>query len=310
MTATDLDSRLRALAPSSRELADALPDHRREQLLTRALSGAPASSSRRHPRRWLISAAAATALTVAGFGVSSVLPPGSIGAPPPANALDALADQAARLPGVELRPNQFLYVVSHYRQDGPEPVHEGGKTQAWVAPDGWRWESRERGEYFIFAPSGAFADSAVHLPADAPGLERELRANVHGSTSQDEAVYVAISDLLRADALSSLVRSAALRVLAHTPHVTVTQNVTDPVGRRSIRATFVDDARRPGAISAIYLDPDTARLLADSTASPQGNWTQWFERRQVVDRLPAGIVAKLGTQRMEKQIIPGQPKKR
>lgn len=103
------------------------------------------------------------------------------------------------------------------------------------------------------------------LPTDPDKLNEYLRSHVSGSTSRDEAVFVAVGEALRtADALASpKLRAAFLAVLSRTPGVTVFEGQRDDLNHPAIRADFVDQANRPGEVQSLYFDPTTFQLTEE-----------------------------------------------
>ncbi|MGI8679165.1 MAG: hypothetical protein ACR2LX_10840 [Jatrophihabitans sp.] len=93
-----------------------------------------------------------------------------------------------------------------------------------------------------------------------------------GSTSRDEAVFVAVGDDLRiTDGLaSSKLRAAMLGALGHVQRVQIHEGVRDVLGRPAVRADFVDQKNRPGELDSLYFDPATFQLLAERNGSSGG----------------------------------------
>ena len=100
------------------------------------------------------------------------------------------------------------------------------------------------------------------MPTDPDKLNKYMRSHVTGSTSRDEAVFVAVGDALRiADGLASpKLRAAFLAVLSRTPGVTLFEGQRDDLNHPAIRADFVDQANRPGEVQSLYFDPTTFQL--------------------------------------------------
>jgi hypothetical protein len=114
-------------------------------------------------------------------------------------------------------------------------------------------------------PTRAFFAS---LPTDVTGLTAYLRSHTTGSSSQDEAVFVAVGDsLLKYGGLASpRLRAAMLAVLSRTPGVHVFLGQLDYLRRSAIRVDFVDQRIRPGEIHSYYFNPTTFRFLEESTS--------------------------------------------
>jgi hypothetical protein len=104
------------------------------------------------------------------------------------------------------------------------------------------------------------------LPTDVAGLQRYLRGHVQGSSSHDEAVFVAVGDALRtADGLASpRLRAAMIAVLSRTPGVFLHRDARDYLGRPALRLDFVDQAIRPGGVHAYFFSPRTYQFLEES----------------------------------------------
>jgi hypothetical protein len=143
------------------------------------------------------------------------------------------------------------------------PAHQ----QVWVAPDGAEWNLG--GGCFpapkhvgFDEPTQAFFDQ---MPTDPTKLEQYLRSHVEGSSSQDEAIFVAAGDSLRnADLLaSSQLRAAWVEVMSHSNRVTVHTGVRDYLDRPAVRVDFVDQTQRAGELSSLYFDPETFQLLEE-----------------------------------------------
>lgn len=105
----------------------------------------------------------------------------------------------------------------------------------------------------------------ARMPTDVNALNTYLRGHVQGSSSRDEAVFVAVGDALRAaDGLASpKLRAAMLAVLSRTAGVRLHLDERDYLGRPAIRADFVEQRIRPGEVHAYYFDPSTFQLLED-----------------------------------------------
>jgi hypothetical protein len=112
-------------------------------------------------------------------------------------------------------------------------------------------------------------DTITAVRQDA--LQSYLRNHVEGSSSHDEAVFVAVGDALRtAGGLASpKLRAAMLAVLSRTPGVILHLDAQDYLQRPAIRADFVDQQIRPGAVHAYYFDPSDFRFLEERFA-PNG----------------------------------------
>jgi hypothetical protein len=137
------------------------------------------------------------------------------------------------------------------------------------------------------------------LPTNVGELTTYLRTHVQGSSSRDEAVFVAVSDALRTSGglAAPRLRAAMLGALSRTPGVLVHLNQRDYLGRPAIRADFVNQRIRAGEIHSLYFDPTTFALLEErqghnghSTAEPTASpgYNQPALRRDVNDDVISG----------------------
>jgi hypothetical protein len=113
------------------------------------------------------------------------------------------------------------------------------------------------------SPTEPTAAYLAALPTDPNQLADYLLNHVHGSTSKDEAVFVAVDDMLRNfDGFASpRLKAAMVDVLSRSHLVTVHSGVDDDFGRPAIRVDFMDQARRPGELTSLYFDPTSFQLL-------------------------------------------------
>jgi hypothetical protein len=151
------------------------------------------------------------------------------------------------------------------------------RDRSWVSPDGNIVSAREgsqsgcatfprQGAPSLEEPTSQFF---AGLPTEVDQLTAYLRSHVSGSSSQDEAVFVAVGDALReGDLLATTgLRTALVGVLRNTPGVTVHPDQQDYLGRPSVRVDFVDEQNRPGEIHSMYFDPDTYQFLEEREGS-------------------------------------------
>ncbi len=264
---------------------------------------------RHRGRRWLIGAGAAT---VVGALAVPVALPGWFASSAAAAELEGVAAAASRKAGLTWGAGQFLHVLATTSQTGMidsdrglTPIDLRLRIDDWRDPEGWTWSRRASTrdgvtrprEYYLFEPGWGWMRPgyAATMPTEAHALDLFLRTRVSGSTSQDEAVFVAIGDMLKQEAAPPDLQAAAIRTLGLNPKVRVTRE-KDPSGRPAVKATFIDEGARPGSSSSLFLDPATGALLAEQDTWPDGRYQSVIDRREVVDRLPAEIVAKLGTE--------------
>lgn len=261
-----------------------------------------------HPvrRRVLVGAAAVAGLMLVAV---PVMMPGWFQSSAAAAPLNSLADKTSLTTGPMWADGQFLHVQTVSRQDegGPDgevPSHLPAVRDDWIAPDGWVWsktDSEKRPDHYIFPPLDGWMRPgyAATMPTEPHALDAFLRARAMGSSSQDEAVFVAINEMLKAEAAPPAVRAAAIRVLALNPKVTV-ENGSDPIGRAALVVTFIDEGTRPGVRQIMFLDGATGDLLAVARYHPEGSFVATVTVREVVDALPDAIAKELGTERVVK----------
>ena len=298
----DLISRTR---PDDEALECEWTPAQRRQLLDDVLTG----RARRVPTRrraWPVAVAAS--VTAALMLVVPVAFPGWLGTAS-ADDLNGLARTAAAQSSLEWGEGQFLRVQSVETQKGaPDGVSGTPQVDRRVthddyhATDGWHWSDRTvngRVERYLFSPSRGWSspDYASTMPTEPHLLDAFLRVRVLGSTSQDEAVFVAIGDMLRAEAATPAVRAAAIGVLGLNPRVTVA-HTDDPQGRRALKVTFADPAARPGMEQFLYLDPSTGLLLGSGSQWDSGFYQSTILRREIVDALPESLTSTVGTERI------------
>lgn len=261
---------------------------------------ADAPPRRHHGRRWLLGAAAASAVGVVG---APALLPGWFATPAAAEELEVVARNAAGRPGYVWGAGQFLHVVTRVAYT-PAIPEEPFQIDDWRDPDGWTWskrQSRTGTEYFLFAPIWGWMRPgfAAVMPTQPHALDAFLRLRASGSTSQDEAVFEAIRGMLTQEAAPADVRAAAVRVLGLNPRVQVVME-SDPARRPALSATFIDEVARPGMRQVLYLAPESGLLMANADLNNERDYRATITLREVVDGLPSEIVQRLGTERVEK----------
>lgn len=262
-----------------------------------AVRAAPAvtpPAPHRVPRRRAVLITSGAAAVVALLAVPLLVPSGSPAGPPSASALEALANVAA---GQQpLVPDQYMHTVYEEKVNGYVTGME-----VWAAADGQVWRKDTAGRtamYYTLIPAqGAGGDSVdllssqdflMSLPTDPDALSDYLRSHVHGSNSQDEAVFSAVREMLLDGLPQPALRAAALRVLENTPHVTA-KSGPDSLGRRAIVVTFDDQSTRPDETQSLYFDPDTAAFLGVRWTSPGLDSTTTATSAGIVDSLPAEV---------------------
>jgi hypothetical protein len=294
-----------ALARPENYDATLFNDHERQQLLAQITSTQVHRTTcglgqRTRRPRWTVNVMAITMAAIVAVVISVLLPTNGPGGPGRANAaeLEHLAVIAGSGPTVEA--GQYDFVSKVGMQD---PGARGGidrwVEQYWTAADGETWGDTNR------APAGEFcihrfpppADSAeledpgtgflATLPTAPEALAAYFQSHVEGSTSRDEAVFVAVSDILRTGRAIPALRAELFRVLEDTGHVYVTEDARDSRGRAEVRVDFIDEQQRHGEIQSLYFDPDTARVM-DEVLSANGHtaFSSVTTRSAVVAKVP------------------------
>ncbi len=233
---------------------------------TRDWAGATHPKPRSLWRRPLPRLAAAAAL-VAAIGGYTLVSPGTPRVAPAAglDTLSAIARSAAAQP---IPAGQFAHLLTQSHQGGratsPTPtadpdkmgdLPQGGGSQtreSWISADGIMWVRNtssagptvERWKFCLLQgdiaqPSPAAIDQ---WPTDPAGLEALLRSQASGSTSQDEAVFVAIGDVLRLGYTPPAIRAAAIQVLGGLPQVTTATRTVNGVALLDV--SFRDESAR------------------------------------------------------------------
>lgn len=301
------------------ELAGSI--RRGDQGVNARLRHRPAPQQKRSRRRRLVAASAlAAAALVAAVVAPTLLPNGAPGgaSPAAAAALERLARVAANTPADIAGPGEFVHTVVRNHQVGvflDNPPNDktrdiDDRYESWTASGGefWRHDSSvakagdgtvlHRGKDTLFFParSGAadrFGEASSPygspLPTDADELQTYLRAHVHGSNSKDEAMFLALGDVLRSTTAPAALRSAALTVLARVDHVTLGTSTEDSQGRRVQEFVFADDSIRAGVVQRFFVDPRTAQLIEERTTQPKLVNTTTTLVSDVVDSVPNSV---------------------
>lgn len=297
----DAVTRLAAHRPTSDDLEAGWPAAARSAVLEDALHR-PDRTGR--PARRPLRIAAAAAVVAVGIGGTSILWPRA--GVPSAAALDALAATAARASTIP--SGQYLHLITRSSQSDEGRATEQRTIESWTDAAGrvWRHDrsSTTPEMWFAFCPprrladsyAGATAEQLATLPTDPVALEEHLRATVTGSTSPDEAVFVAVGDMLRGEAAPPALRSAALQVLGRTPHVTTSETTRD--GRPVVEVTFRDDDRRRGVAQTEVFDTATASIVAERITADAGAhvYTSNTQNLGLTDALPQEVRTRAVTQ--------------
>lgn len=184
-------------------------------------------------------------------------------------------------------------------------MNPGASTlESWTSADGRVWRRDVRGSRVEFHVFPSFSDGPIdfspagsgRLPTDPDALRSLLDDRVKGSSSHDEAVFVALGDVLRMGYVPAAARAAAIEVAAGLPEVTVTRTGTETT------LAFVDEEIRPGQVQAMVFDTATAALVREETTGTRDafRFTSRIEVSEVVDALPAEVAANTAAQSGEK----------
>lgn len=215
-------------------------------------------------------------------------------------AVAQLATSARRTEPAVIPDGKFLHRVVEQDQQSPDTSMDAGRStlESWTAPDGriWRRDVRREGvEYFSFpaldrGPIDYSPAGARSLPSDPGALRRLLDARVQGSSSHNEAVFVALGDVLRMGYVPAATRAAAIEVAGSLPEVTATQ----AGGRTTL--SFADEEIRAGVVQSLVFDTGTAALVAEETTSRVNNmrFTSATTVSEIVDEIPAEVLTKAG----------------
>ena len=290
-----------AYRPREQDLAREWSPDRRAAVLHRILdtprqTGAGTGAPGRPGRGWRRPAGIAAVAAGVLVGASLLLPADLPGAPTSAAAvqLERLAVTAAASPERVIGAGEFLRLRTRDVQDG-----------AWVARVSWTddegrvwrvdrgqdrperpvWERRWTfgpGGSSVNNPSPEFLDT---LPTEPDALAGYLRERVTGSTSVDEAVFVAVGDLLRTGFAPPQLRAAAIRVLRTVPRVSVEPG-EDSLGRAAVVVTYVDQTARPGVTQVLLLDARTSALLEERTTAADLDFVSTVQDSDIVTDLP------------------------
>ena len=110
-------------------------------------------------------------------------------------------------------------------------------------------------------------------------------------------------ETLPAGALSVNHRRALINALALNDSIAVTFGVPDPLGRVSMRVSFVDADCRPDLTQSLYVDQEYTFLgyVAEVAGTDQKGSRIVVERRNV-DRIPEDLLTAVGSDRVEKLV--------
>ncbi|QWC86343.1 hypothetical protein KLP28_06530 [Nocardioidaceae bacterium] len=307
MTAT-LDH-LRAARPDHETLRDLYADPTAARAATlrrahRSTPSAPAPAARRTRRATVSRRLTAVALVIgAGLGTQTLLAPAQAD-------LSALAARVEQQPGDVLRPGEWLRVDSRsVQQNGLLDGNRDRYARSYTLWTSWQGrvvldEARPGGAREVSdlgLPEAGYGTPTPAFIADLPGSPTELRdrldRTVSGSNSHDEAVYVALTDLLRSGLLPAELLGTVLTVLDTVPG-TSAEEVTED-GRELVRLTYDRWAPVPSVWrEQVLLDATTGRVVGEHEGWPGGGtYASEVLDEAVVDGLPERVRTALAQQR-------------
>ncbi len=206
---------------------------------------------------------------------------------------------------------EYLVTEERYaiRQDSGELEVQERRRESWRAADGWTW-ARQTGTdpgTFIFKPYTEW-EPLRRSKANVDELEQALRTAVAGTPASkvDNAEFNFLADMfgvesLPAGALPIGYRKAIIVAMARNDSVTLTQHARDPLGRDSIRLTFIDAEYRPDLAQSIYLDHEYQYLAYTATVQgSQESGSKIITERHQVSQIPDDMLAATGGERVEK----------
>jgi hypothetical protein len=259
-------------------------------------------------RRRVLTAAATAGLAAACIAVPTLLPAGSPGSADQAAAVQALhhlAKLAAVSPVDHLGPHQYLHLVDveHQNPLAGQPA-DNSRFEDWIRADGLTYQRRTETtptdpahvEVWLWPAGPQTIDGMTapvyldRLPTDPTALESYVREHTTGSTSAEERVYVAVSDIVRRGLAGPKLRSAAIEILARLGHVRLGDETRDSLGNPVQAFEFVDPHGRPGDVRTVMFDTRTAQITEEREHfQSKLLFTRTVPVFQVVDTVPANI---------------------
>jgi hypothetical protein len=315
---TDLDVLLRRSDPAPD--VPAYGHAQARQLLDRAVAVRAAhpapSADRRRPPRLVATAAGVVSLAVAVVIVVIVVPVigdrGRVGlSVAEAETLHQLATAAGNQPTDLARAGQFRYfriVETNTMEtaDGTAPPARS-YSEEWIAADGTVWFRNtgpsgqiERARFGPDTGSGHGSYSPAYLaglPTDPAQLYKRLHKDASGSSSKDEAVFVAVGDMMRTQVASPVLRAAAINALAFLP-VDVTRGARTTTGKEGVLISM-ERPRKQGT-GALLVDEHTSAVIEERHTARYDRPAAPFTSRsisststvlmtQIADSLPADL---------------------
>lgn len=300
---------LTSARPTDTSLRETWSSHRSDAALTsmeqHAVADAPHPAlvprRRINRRRWVALVSAAAAISAAAVVMPALL--GDRGTSATA-ALRPLVMIAEKAEPVVIPDGQFLHLVTVENPDGTPAGASGGEEyprtmESWMSAAGHLWRRDTTADGTVRIEDFGVQDGSLFnlrstpvtqldLPADPEALAEVLRRDVTGSTSKNEATFVAIAELSRTGVLPPRVRAASLEVLASLPEVTATK--IDVGGQSRVRVVFTDESRRKDETRVLFFDSTTAQLVEEAgTFRGVTNFRSVITRREVVAEMPSGL---------------------
>ncbi|GAA1923203.1 hypothetical protein GCM10009737_26100 [Nocardioides lentus] len=301
----DLHDALLRARPTDTDLREGWPAQERDDLLRRIRGGAGRDEASTAPRstRGRVALLAAAATVAAALVVPVVVSGGDAEA---RAELLRLAGVAAEGDGPVVGPGELLHVEGWSLQENSSLFGDGltldDEYENWVRWDGATWVVLHR-------PSAGWTERAFYppprradfgtptprfvadLPDDAAGLRAYLDDTVSGSNSHDEALFVAVSDLVNSRLLDPATFAVALEVLADVGGVETRDVEVD--GRDAVAISH--DRFVVGALGrkTIVVDRETGQLLGSESSDPGGRSRARITLLETVDRVPERVRADL-----------------
>jgi hypothetical protein len=183
---------------------------------------------------------------------------------------------------------------------GPADPTDSSTRESWIDPGGQIWARQRPGaesatEYYLFRPGGYLNSPTPTqlrtLPAVGPSLFGFLDGHVHGSSSREEAVFSAISDIFRSYLPTAGLRAGLVDAAGLNPSTTV-ERTADPRGRDAVAITFTDRTVGSACTDTIFLDASTLELIAEVSACGGNSYLATTDLPTVVGSLPADVAAR------------------
>lgn len=298
----DLVQLLAAGRPSDDDLASSWPAEERAALWTRINDDGPSEVlTSRHPRRTALRIAAA--VIVAGIALPTVLTSG--GASARAELLQ-LALVAGQSDAPVIDPGTYLHVKTESLQENSRVFGDGQRLdtdrEQWIRWDGQVWAIDTRPsagwtEYHQFdAPAEVgFGDPTpefvASLPDDPTTFRDYLDDTVSGSNSHEEALFIAIRDLVGSRMLDPATFGVALQVLADVDGVDTRDVMIE--GRDAVEVNY-DTLFGIGLLGrqSFTVDRETAQVLTVAESDPGGTYQSETTLIEVVETIPDTVLEK------------------